>query len=59
MEYQTDYIQILIKSLQKKIETLDFISSVNMEQKKLAEEENFDLEAFEKTLEKNKRASML
>ena len=52
MEYQTDYIQILIKSLQKKIETLDFISSVNMEQKKLAEEENFDLEAFEKTLEK-------
>lgn len=52
VEYQADYIQILIKSLQKKIETLDFISSVNMEQKKLAEEESFDLEAFEKTLAK-------
>lgn len=52
MEYQTDYIQILIKSLQKKIETLDFISSINMEQKKLAEAEKFDLQTFEKTLTK-------
>lgn len=48
----TVYVKILVDTLERKKEALEFLSSVTKEQEGLLEAESFSMEAFEGTLEK-------
>jgi len=52
MEHETEYVQIMIDSLKKKVDVLNQISAFNQEQKVLIGEDILDLEAFNALVEK-------
>ena len=52
MEHETEYVQIMIDSLKKKVDILNQITSLNQEQKVLIQAEVLDLEAFDVTVDK-------
>lgn len=52
MEHETEYVQIMIDSLKKKVDILNQITALNAEQKELIRADVLDLEAFDVTVEK-------
>lgn len=52
MTEQNNYVIILIDSLQKKLQVLEKIVEMNQEQMKIAQEEKFDMEAFDESITK-------
>lgn len=55
MEHETEYVQIMIDSLNKKLEVLERIEALNLEQKCLIQVDALDLEAFNVTVEKKSK----
>ncbi len=52
MEHETEYVQIMLDSLKKKVDILNRITALNAEQKELIRADILDLEAFDVTVEK-------
>lgn len=52
MEHETEYVQIMIDSLKKKVDVLNQIEFFNQEQRVLIQADTLDLEAFNVTVEK-------
>ena len=52
MEHETEYVQIMIDSLKKKVDILNQIAALNQEQKVLIQADVLDLEAFDAIVEK-------
>ena len=52
MEHETEYVQIMIDSLKKKVDVLNQIGAFNQEQKVLIQADTLDLEAFNALVEK-------
>ena len=52
IEHETEYVQIMIDSLKKKVDILNQITALNEEQKELIRADVLDLEAFDVTVEK-------
>ncbi|MBR6638339.1 MAG: flagellar export chaperone FlgN [Lachnospiraceae bacterium] len=52
MEHETEYVQIMLDSLKKKVDILNQITVLNEEQKNLIRADVLDLEAFDVTVEK-------
>lgn len=52
MEHETEYVQIMIDSLKKKVDILNQITALNQEQKVLIQADVLDLEAFDAIVEK-------
>ncbi len=52
MEHETEYVQIMIDSLKKKVDILNQITALNQKQKVLIQADMLDLEAFDAIVEK-------
>lgn len=52
MEHETEYVQIMIDSLKKKVDILKQVTALNKEQKVLIQAEVLDLKAFDVIVEK-------
>ena len=55
MEHETEYVQIMIDSLKKKVDILNQITTLNQEQKVLIQADMLDLEAFDVTVDKKSK----
>lgn len=51
MNKESNYMEMMLDSLDKKISVLTKISTVNKSQKELAKQDNFDVDEFDKTVE--------